>query len=109
MDNSGQSNFNWGLYPDHSTNVSVFSCCFFFLTKKVAFADHLTVAGKLADIKHLRDKLAMVSLKYYGHSLKTTKLYLIVKKMQRPCLLIPTKISQPKVNRRLRVVFGSDA
>lgn len=80
MDNSGQSNFNWGLYPNHSTNVSVFSC-FFFLTKKVAFADHLTVAGKLADIKHLQDKLATVSLKYCGHSLKTTKLYLIVKKI----------------------------
>ena len=58
-----------------------FLVVFFFLTKKVAFADHLTVAGKLADIKHLRDKLAMVSLKYYGHSLKTTKLYLIVKKI----------------------------
>ena len=48
-------------------------------TRVVAFADDLTVAGKLADIKCFRDKLSTIGPKY-GYFPKSTKSYLIVKK-----------------------------
>ena len=45
-------------------------------TKEVAFADDLTVAGKLANFQH---KLAVIGPKY-GYFPKSTKSYLIVNK-----------------------------
>ena len=41
-------------------------------TREVAFADDLTVAGKLAHIKSFQDKLATIALKY-GYFPKSTK------------------------------------
>ena len=49
-------------------------------TREVAFADDLTVAGKLADIKNFWDKLSTIGPKY-GNFPKSTKSYLIVKKI----------------------------
>ena len=51
-----------------------------FQTRKVAFADDLTVAGKLADIKRFWDKLSTIGPKY-GYFPKSTKSYLVVKKI----------------------------
>ena len=51
-------------------------------TKEVAFADDLTVTGKLVDIKNIWDKLAEIGSKY-GYFPNATKSYLIVK---RSCL-----------------------
>ena len=48
-------------------------------TREVAFADDLTVAQKLGDIKYLWDKLATIGPKYRCFP-KSTKSYLIVKK-----------------------------
>ena len=48
-------------------------------TREVAFADDLTVAGKLAVKKYLWDKLVKIGHKY-GYFPKSTKFYLIVKK-----------------------------
>ena len=48
-------------------------------TREVAFANNLTVAGKLADIKGFWDKLSTSGSKY-GYFPKSTKWYLIVKK-----------------------------
>ena len=48
-------------------------------TREVAFADDLTVAGKLAVKKYLWDKLVKIGRKY-GYFPKSTKFYLIVKK-----------------------------
>ena len=62
-------------------------------TREVAFADDLAVAGKLADIKTFRDKLAIIGPKY-GYFPKSIISYLIVKKIaykvQIPCLLTRT-------------------
>ena len=44
-----------------------------------AFADDLTVAGKLADIKNFRYKRAIIASKY-GYFTKSSKSYLILKK-----------------------------
>ena len=49
-------------------------------TREVAFADDLTVAGKLADIKNFWDKLSTIGPKY-GYFPKSTKSYLILKKI----------------------------
>ena len=48
-------------------------------TREVAFADDLTVAGKLADIKSFWNKLSTIGPKY-GYFPKSTKSYFIVKK-----------------------------
>ena len=48
--------------------------------REVAFADDLTVAGKLADIKNFWDKLSTIGPKY-GYFPKFTKSYLILKKI----------------------------
>ena len=49
-----------------------------FQTREVAFADGLTVARKLADIKSFWDKLSTIGSKF-GNFPKFTKSYLIVK------------------------------
>ena len=49
-------------------------------TREVAFADDLTVAGKLVDIKNFWDKLSTIGPKY-GYFPKSIKSYLIVKKI----------------------------
>ena len=48
-------------------------------TREVAYADGLTVAGKLADIKNSWDKLSTIGPKY-EYFPKSTKSYLIVKR-----------------------------
>ena len=49
-------------------------------TREVAFADDLTVAGKLADLNIFWDKLSTIGPKY-EYFPKSTKSYLIVKKI----------------------------
>ena len=49
------------------------------LFREGAFADDLTVAGKLADIKNFRYKRAIIAPKY-GYFTKSSKSYLILKK-----------------------------
>ena len=80
-------------------------------TREVAFADDLTVAGKLADTKNFWDKLAAIGPKY-GYFPKSTKSYLIVKKN---CLKDAKIIfTNAKINittdgrKRLGAVVGSD-
>ena len=53
-------------------------------TREAAFADYLTVAGKLADIKIFLDELATYISKY-GYFPKSTKSYFIVKKLHKRC------------------------
>ena len=84
----GVIRLRWWLMPmignatETYTNVSLFAWfCFNKLqTREVTFADDLTVAGKLADIKNFWDKLSTIGPKY-GYFPKSIKSYLIVKKI----------------------------
>ena len=80
-------------------------------TREVAYADGLTVAGKLADIKNSWDKLSTIGPKY-EYFPKSTKSYLIVK---RNCLKdAKTIFTDTNINitadgrKHLGAVVGSD-
>ena len=80
-------------------------------TREVAFADYLTVAGKLSDIKNLWDKLARIGPKY-GYFPKSIKSYLIMKKS---CLKdAKTIFTNTNINittdgrKHLRSIVGND-
>ena len=79
--------------------------------REVAFVDDLTVAGKLADIYNLWDKLATIGPKY-GYFPKSTKSYLIVKKIclkDAKTIFTGTNINITTDRRKhFRAVVGSD-